>query len=41
MKVTGASLVNGLLTIDLKRDLPEEMKPHRIAIARDSAVPKV
>jgi molecular chaperone IbpA len=25
--------VNGLLTIDLKRELPEEMKPRRITIA--------
>jgi hypothetical protein len=33
VKVVGASLVNGLLTIDLKRELPEEMKPRRIAIA--------
>jgi len=33
VKVTGASLVNGLLTIDLKRELPEEMKPRRIEIA--------
>jgi molecular chaperone IbpA len=33
--------VNGLLTIDLKRELPEEMKPRRIAIATDDALPKV
>ncbi len=33
VKVTGASLVNGLLTIDLKREIPEEMKPRRIEIA--------
>jgi molecular chaperone IbpA len=32
VKVTGASLVNGLLTIDLKREIPEEMKPRRIEI---------
>jgi molecular chaperone IbpA len=32
VKVTGASLVNGLLMIDLKRELPEEMKPRRIEI---------
>ena len=40
MKVVGASLVNGLLTIDLKRELPEEMKPRRIAIAAGEALPK-
>ncbi|MGE0500464.1 MAG: Hsp20 family protein [Rhizobiaceae bacterium] len=30
--VTGASLKNGLLHIDLKRSIPEEMKPRKIAI---------
>lgn len=33
IKVIGANLDKGLLTIDLKRDLPEEMKPRRIEIA--------
>lgn len=33
VKVVGASLVNGLLTIDLRRKIPEEMKPRRIEIA--------
>jgi len=37
VKVVGASLVNGLLTIDLKRELPEEMKPRRITV---TAAPK-
>jgi molecular chaperone IbpA len=32
VKVAGANLENGLLTIDLKREIPEEMKPRRIAI---------
>ncbi len=32
VKVTGASLENGLLTIDLKREVPEELKPRRIEI---------
>ena len=41
MKVVGASLVNGLLTIDLKREIPEEMKPRKIEIAADGALPKV
>ncbi|MDX8454571.1 Hsp20 family protein [Mesorhizobium sp. VK9D] len=40
VKVAGASLVNGLLTIDLKREIPEEMKPRRIEIAADKAMPK-
>ena len=33
VEVTGAQLANGLLHIDLKRNIPEEMKPRRIAIA--------
>jgi molecular chaperone IbpA len=40
VKVVGASLVNGLLTIDLKREIPEEMKPRRIEIAADKTMPK-
>ncbi|WP_119458713.1 Hsp20 family protein [Rhodospirillaceae bacterium SYSU D60014] len=32
VKVTGAQLENGLLSIDLVREVPEEMKPRRIAI---------
>ena len=31
--VVGAALKNGLLHIDLQRNIPEEMKPRRIAIA--------
>jgi molecular chaperone IbpA len=31
--VDGASLINGLLVIDLRRELPEAMKPRKIAIA--------
>jgi molecular chaperone IbpA len=39
VKVTSASLANGLLTIDLKRELPEEMKSRRIEIANaDTAI---
>ncbi len=30
--VTGANLVNGMLSIELRRELPEAMKPRRIAI---------
>jgi molecular chaperone IbpA len=33
VKVAGARLENGLLTVDLKREVPEEMKPRRIDIA--------
>jgi molecular chaperone IbpA len=32
VKVTGASLENGLLAVDLKREVPEALKPRRIAI---------
>ena len=33
VEVTGAELVNGLLHIDLKREIPEEMKVRKITIA--------
>jgi molecular chaperone IbpA len=33
VKVTAARLENGLLTVELVRDVPEEMKPRRIPIA--------
>ena len=33
VEVCGASLENGLLHIDLKRELPEAMKPRKIAIS--------
>ena len=32
VKVSGASLVNGFLTLELQREIPEAMKPRRIAI---------
>ena len=32
VKVTGADLANGLLTVELKREVPEALKPRRIAI---------
>ena len=41
VKVTGAGLENGLLTIDLKREIPEEMKPRRIEIGSVAAAPNV
>jgi len=33
VRVVGASLDNGLLTVELKREVPEALKPRRIAIA--------
>jgi len=35
VKVTAATLDNGLLTIALKREVPEALKPRRIEIATD------
>ena len=32
IKVIGASLVNGLLNIELEHEIPEEMKPRKISI---------
>jgi len=41
IKVHNASLVNGLLSIDLVREVPEALKPRTIAIAKSaSAKPK-
>ena len=41
VEVTGASLRNGLLHVDLVREIPEAMKPRRIAISKDAgASPK-
>lgn len=39
--VTGARLENGLLHLDLAREVPEEMKPRKIAIATDAGHTKV
>ena len=39
VKVAGAALENGLLTIDLVREIPEAMKPRRIEI-RSGEAPK-
>ena len=33
IKVSGASLENGLLSVDLVREVPEEKKPRKIAIS--------
>ncbi|MEM6463065.1 MAG: Hsp20 family protein [Pseudomonadota bacterium] len=37
VKAEGAKLENGLLHIDLVREIPEAMKPRRIAISADKA----
>lgn len=40
VEVQGAALKNGLLHIDLKRNIPEEMKPRRIEISAAPAKAK-
>jgi molecular chaperone IbpA len=37
VKVSGAKLANGLLTIELQREIPEEKKPRSIAIEAEAA----
>ena len=37
IRVLGGSLVNGMLNIDLQREIPEEMKPRKIAIETKDA----
>ena len=36
--MTGASLENGLLAIELHQDIPEEEKPQRTAINNNPAI---
>ena len=36
--VTGASMENGLLVVDLKRELPEALKPRRIEIGKERPI---
>jgi len=38
VQITGAELKNGLLNIELKREVPEAMKPRRIKINQDSVI---
>lgn len=38
VKVTGASHENGMLHIDLVREVPEALKPRRIEIAKSAAI---
>lgn len=40
MKVTGASIENGLLHIDLMREIPEALKPRNIAIGKNGKTAK-
>jgi molecular chaperone IbpA len=37
VKVVGANLADGLLTIDLEREVPEAMRPRRVEIGRGGA----
>ncbi len=39
VKVSGAKLANGLLTIELQREIPEEKKPRAIAISAEAPKP--
>ena len=39
VEVVGATLKNGLLHIDLKRNVPEELKPRKIDIKADGGKP--
>lgn len=41
VRVEGALLSHGLLTIDLRREVPDAMKPRRIAIGRAGAAPRL
>ncbi len=41
VRVTGANLRDGLLAVELKREIPEEMKPRRINITTEAALPDV
>jgi len=40
IKVTGASHVDGMLNIDLVREVPEALKPRQIAIGKAPAIEK-
>jgi molecular chaperone IbpA len=41
VQVTGASLENGLLHVDLLRELPEAQKPRQIPITAEGAKPTI
>ncbi len=40
IQVSGATMENGLLHIDLKREIPEALKPRKVAIAGTAPAPK-
>lgn len=40
VKIAGARLENGLLTIDLQREIPEALKPRKIEIAMGTSLPR-
>ena len=40
VRVTGASHFDGMLHIDLEREIPEALKPRRIEIAKADAIEK-
>jgi molecular chaperone IbpA len=40
VRVTGAYLTNGMLSVDLVREIPDEMKPRKIAIQSGSTLTK-
>lgn len=39
--VVGADLANGLLSVELKREVPEELKPRRIEIGATGSQPSI
>ncbi|MBB4631477.1 Hsp20 family protein [Sphingosinicella soli] len=41
IKVTGASYANGLLNIDLVREIPEAKKPRKVVIGADDSQPVI
>lgn len=41
VRVNGADLQNGLLSIDLVREIPEALKPRKIDIQTNSALPQM
>jgi molecular chaperone IbpA len=41
VRVSGANLANGLLDVELVREVPEAMRPHRIEIGSGTPQPKV
>jgi len=41
VKVARANLENGLLTVDLQREIPEAMKPRRIAITTGTSAQQI